>query len=101
MNRKLIIGCCLVSMVAVTGCSGMSDTRITSYNVCYTKLLRAAGIGGHQRIGTGRGHIGELAVENLLTLLGELQAEGGGAAAAPARLLHLPQFDAGDGFEDP
>jgi len=27
MNRKLIIGCCLVSMVAVTGCSGMSDTE--------------------------------------------------------------------------
>ncbi len=38
MNRKLIIGCCLVSMVVMTGCSGMSDTE--------KRLATGAAIGG-------------------------------------------------------
>ena len=38
MNRTLIVGCCLVSMVAVSGCSGMSDTE--------KRLATGAAIGG-------------------------------------------------------
>lgn len=38
MNHKLIIGCCLVTMMGMTGCSGMSDTE--------KRLATGAAIGG-------------------------------------------------------
>ena len=38
MNRTLIVDSCLVSMVAVSGCSGMSDTE--------KRLATGAAIGG-------------------------------------------------------